>query len=143
MKYIITESKLDQVIYDYLDELFAAENGNSEIYKLEVFSTQPENRNEPLEGQYDFVNDDYYETNDQEYLFSWTGKEYYESITPNYITQDEMEKYSKRTPIVEILDNNIVRQLDSYFGDLWKPAFKKWFVDKTEMDYKTLYSENP
>jgi len=24
---------------------------------------------------------------------------------------------------------------------LWKPAFKKWFVDKTEMDYKTLYTE--
>ena len=63
MKYIITESKLDQVIYDYLDELFAAENGNTEIHKLEVFSTQPENRNEPLEGQYDFVNDDYYDDN--------------------------------------------------------------------------------
>ena len=34
MKYLITESKLDQVIYDYLDELFAAKNGNTEIYKL-------------------------------------------------------------------------------------------------------------
>ena len=87
MKYLITESKLDQVIYDYLNELFAAKNGNTEIHKLEVFSTQPENRNEPLEGQYDFVNDDYYETNDQEYIFSWTEKEYYESLTPNYITQ--------------------------------------------------------
>ena len=117
MKYVITESKLDQVIYDYLDELFAAKNGNTEIYKLEVFSRQPENRNEPLEGQYDFVNDDYYETNDQEYLFSWTGKEYYKSITPNYITQDEMERYSKRTPIVSINDNNKVKTLDSYFGD--------------------------
>ena len=141
MKYVITESKLDQVIYDYLDELFAAKNGNTEIYKLEVFSRQPENRNEPLEGQYDFVNDDYYETNDQENLFSWTGKDYYELITPNYITQDEMERYSKRTPIVSINDNNKVKTLDSYFGDLWKPAFKKWFVDKTEMDYKTLYTE--
>ena len=106
-----------------------------------MFSTQPENRNEPLEGQYDFVNDDYYETNDQENLFSWTGKDYYELITPNYITQDEMERYSKRTPIVSINDNNKVKTLDSYFGDLWKPAFKKWFVDKTEMDYKTLYTE--
>ena len=141
MKYLITESKLDQVIYDYLNELFAAKNGNTEIHKLEVFSTQPENRNEPLEGQYDFVNDDYYETNDQEYIFSWTEKEYYESITHNYITQLEMEKFSKRTPIVEILDNNRVRQLDSYFGDLWKPVFKKWFTDKTEMEYKTLYVE--
>ena len=28
MKYLITESKLDQVIYDYLNELFAAKNGN-------------------------------------------------------------------------------------------------------------------
>jgi hypothetical protein len=52
-----------------------------------------------------------------------------------------MEKYSKRTPIVSINDNDRVKKLDSYFGDLWKPAFKKWFVDKTEMDYKTLYTE--
>ena len=41
MKYLITESKLDQVIYDYINELFAAKNGNTEIHKLEVFSTQP------------------------------------------------------------------------------------------------------
>jgi hypothetical protein len=139
MKYLITESKLDHVIYDYLDELFAAENGNTEIYKLEVFSTQPENRNEPLEGQYDFVNDDYYETNNQEYLFSWTGKEYYESITPNYITNYEYEMLASKAPIVSINDVDRVKKLDSYFGDLWKPAFKKWFKDKTEMDYKTLH----
>jgi len=135
MKYLITESKFYQVIYDYLDKLFAAKNGNTEIHKLESLSSESDKINEPLEGAYDFVNDDQYQ------LFSWTGKEYYESISPNHITQDEMEKYSKRTPIVEILDNNIVRQLNSYFGDLWKPVFKKWFTDKTKMDYKTLYTE--
>jgi len=135
MKYLITESKFYQVIYDYLDKLFAAENGNTEIHKLESLSSESDKINEPLEGAYDFVNNDQYQ------LFSWTGKEYYESISPNHITQDEMEKYSKRTPIVEILDNNIVRQLNSYFGDLWKPVFKKWFTDKTKMDYKTLYTE--
>ena len=25
-----------------------------------------------------------------------------------------------------------------YFGDLWKPVFKQWFEDKTNMGYKTL-----
>ena len=33
MRVIITESKLEKVIYDFLDELFAAENGNTEIYE--------------------------------------------------------------------------------------------------------------
>ena len=71
MKVIITESKLEKVIYDFLDELFAAENGNTEIHKLESLSASDE-LNEPIEGAYEFVNDDYYE-HDQEYLFSWTG----------------------------------------------------------------------
>jgi len=135
MKYLITESKFYQVIYDYLDKLFAAENGNTEIHKLESLSASDE-LNEPIEGAYEFVNDDYYE-HDQEYLFSWTGKEYYE----NHKHQSFGTRLINEAPIVEILDYERIKKLDSYFGDLWKPAFKKWFIDKTKMDYKTLYTE--
>ena len=56
-----------------MDELFAAENGNTEIHKLESLSASDE-LNEPIEGAYEFVNDDYYETNDQENLFFLDGK---------------------------------------------------------------------
>jgi hypothetical protein len=133
MKVIITESKLEKVIYDFMDELFAAENGNTEIHKLESLSAS-EKLNEPIEGAYEFVNGDYYE-HDQEYLFSWTGKEYYE----NHQRQSFGARLINEAPIVEILDYERIKKLDSYFGDIWKPVFKKWFQDKVNLPIKTLY----
>ena len=136
MKVIITESKLEKVIYDFLDELFAAENGNTEIHKLESISASDE-LNEPVEGAYEFVNDDYYE-HDQEYLFSWTGKEYYE----NHQRQSFGARLVNEAPIVEILDYERIKNLDSYFGDIWKPVFKKWFENKVNLPIKTLYAQS-
>jgi hypothetical protein len=136
MKYLITESKLEQGIYDYLDELFSSENGNTEIHKLKSID---EDGNE-IDGAYDLVNDDYYDGDNQDYLFSWTGREYYESLTPNYITQHELEGLYKKTPNVEIHDKNKVMTLNSIFGEMWKPIFNKWFQDKVNLPIKTLYA---
>ena len=127
MKYIITESKLDQVIYDYLDELFAAGNGNTDILTLQTIDVD----NEDVEGSYDFVNDDYYEGDNQEYLFSLTTAEYYKTIHPKYITQHELETLSNESPIVGIYDKDKLNQLNSYFGELWGPVFIKWFEEHT------------
>ena len=136
MKYLITESKLEQGIYDYLDELFSAENGNMEIHKLKSID---EDGNE-IDGAYDLVNDDYYDGDNQDYLFSWTDKKYYELLTPNYITQRELDSLIKKTPIVEMHDKNKVMMLNSIFGEMWKPIFNKWFQDKVNLPIKTLYA---
>ena len=72
MKYIITESKLDQVIYDYLDELFTSKDGDTELYKIPSID---ENGDDHV-GSYDIVNNDYYES-DGDHLITWTDKEYY------------------------------------------------------------------
>lgn len=135
MKVIVTESKLEQGIYDYIDELFSAQNGNNEIHKLPATTVEGED----IEGVYDFVNNDYYVGDNQEYLFSWSDKKYYESLYPNFITQDEMKKYSKKAPDVEINDKDKVRTLNSIFGEMWKPVFIKWFKDKVNLPIKTLY----
>ena len=97
MKYLITESKLEQAIYQYIDKLFASENGNTEIHKLEGLDSD----GNPVEGTYDFVNDDYYDGN-LDYLFAWTDKEYYEKLTPNYITQDEFKRLSQKAVPIQI-----------------------------------------
>ena len=135
MKYLITESKLEQAIYDYIGSLFESENGNTEIHMLESID---EDGNK-IDGAYDFVNDDYYEGDNQDYLFSWTDKKYYELLAPNYITQDEMERLSKNAPNVEIYDDNKVMTLNSMFGEMWKPIFIKWFENKVKLPVKTLY----
>jgi serine kinase of HPr protein (carbohydrate metabolism regulator) len=136
MKYIITESKLNQAIYDFIDKLFAAENGDTEIIKMPGIDMDGSEMN----GTYDFVNNDYYD-NEGEYLFGWTGKEYYDSLTTNQITQHEMETLSNKSPIVVIYDKNKINQLNNVFGDIWKPVFKQWFKDKSGLDYKTLFKD--
>jgi hypothetical protein len=138
MKYLITESKLEQGIYDYMDELFSSENGNTEIHRLNTIDEDGKD----MVGSYDFVNDDYYDGDNQDYLFSWTDKEYYELLTPNYITQDEMEKLSKKAPNVEIYDKDKIMTLNSVFGEMWKPVFIKWFQDKVNLPIKTLYAQS-
>ena len=134
MKYLITESKLEQVIYDYIDKLFAAENGKTEIHKLNSIDEDGKD----IDGAYDFVNDDYYDGDNQDYLFSWTGKEYYE----NHQRQSFGARFINEAPIVEILDYERIKKLDSYFGDIWKPVFKKWFENKVNLPIKTLYAQS-
>jgi hypothetical protein len=135
MKYLITESKLDDVIYNYIDELFAAENGTTEIHKLESINQDGEN----IEDVYDIVNDDYYDDNNGgDYLFTWAGKKYYE----NHAHQSFGRRLVDEAPIVEINDGGKVRNLDSYFGNLWKPVFIKWFKDKINLPIKTLYPQS-
>jgi hypothetical protein len=132
MKYLITESKLEQVIYDYIDKLFAAENGKTEIHKLNCIDEDGKD----IDGAYDFVNDDYYDGDNQDYLFSWTGKEYYE----NHQSQSFGARLVNEAPIVEILDKNKVMTLNSIFSEMWEPIFDKWFQDKVNLPIKTLYA---
>jgi len=132
MKYLITESKLEQVIYDYIDKLFAAENGKTEIHKLNSIDEDGKD----IDGAYDFVNDDYYDGDIQDYLFSWTGKEYYE----NHQSQSFGTRLVNEAPIVEILDKNKVMTLNSIFSEMWEPIFDKWFQDKVNLPIKTLYA---
>ena len=131
MKYLITESKLEQAIYQYIDNLFASQNGNTEIYKIPAIDEDGD-----VEGAYDFVNDDYYEEGNQ--LFSWTGREYYDNEKrKNYMSKGI--KFIDLAPIVEIHDENKVRTLNLIFNEMWKPIFNKWFQDKVNLPIKTLY----
>jgi uncharacterized membrane protein len=128
---------MNSAIYNFIDEIFSSKDGNPEIFKLDSFDSD----GAPLIDAFDFVNSDYYDDdNDAEYLFSWTGEEYYKTIyAQGDITKFEYEGLVSKSPTSEILDKDAINSLNSYFGDLWKPVFKQWFKDKTGMDYKTLY----
>ena len=128
---------MNSAIYNFIDELFASKDGNPEIFKLDSFDSD----GAPLTNAFDFVNSDYYSDEGLDYLFAWTGKDYYMTIySQGDITRIEYERLSSEAPTVEIFDSYAKKQLNGYFGDLWKPVFKQWFKDKTGMDYKTLYS---
>jgi hypothetical protein len=138
MKYIITESKLNSTIYDFIDQTFASKDGDTTIFMLDSLD---ENGKE-IDGAYDFANKDYYSFEGDDYLFSWTAAEYYELLALTHITQHEKERLTNMAPIIEIYEHDKLNELNGYFGDVWKPVFKQWFKDKTGMDYKTLYTED-
>jgi hypothetical protein len=135
MKFIITENKMKSSIYNFMDNLFKSEDGNTEIFKLDSIDSDGAS----LIDSYDFVNNDYYSDEGSEYLFTWTGKEYFKTIySQGYITKIEYEGMVSESPTVSILDADAKEKLNNFFGDLWKPVFKQWFKDKTGLDYKTL-----
>lgn len=118
-----------------MDNLFKSEDGNTEIFKLDSIDSDGTS----LIGSFDFVNSDYYSDEGSDYLFSWTGKEYFKTIySQGYITKIEYEGMVSESPTVSILDADAKEKLNNFFGDLWKPVFKQWFKDKTGLDYKTL-----
>lgn len=121
MKYIITESRLDGSITNYLDKLFDVSNINW---------TNPE--------RYDEDDDDYYEDNNRiqfypgdysydEFYFMWYDCGYFypespaKDICPTVSLHDKYE--------------NI---LNSYFSNMWHEPFKKWFKYHFDLPVKTI-----
>lgn len=120
MKYIITESKLDEVITKYLDELFDVKNINY-IHMPEYDDEDGWNANENVVVFY------FGDWGDEEICLTWYGKFY-------YLKNKDM---SHKCPVVDI-EKEYFYLLDGYFGDKWKEPFKKWFMVNFEYPVKTV-----
>ena len=114
MKYILTESKLERAIISYLDENFYPDYGwaNPDVYQRDI-------------EQYGDVN---FYINDQDSYI-------YYGCNANGGPEDEffagyghLNHY--KCPLLSIYPR-VGQQLSNYFGDMWKPIFKKWFEEKT------------
>jgi hypothetical protein len=112
MKYIITESKLESAIISYLDENFYPDYGWNDSY--------------------------------QEYVDRWGDRVFFINDVESYIyygcnagvkddrhfdPNDGKLRWYK-CPLLSIYPA-VSKQLSSYFGDMWKPIFKKWFEENT------------
>lgn len=112
MKYIITESKLESAIISYLDENFYPDYGWHDSY--------------------------------QEYVDKWGDNVFFINDVESYIyygcnanggPEDEFfadygHLHNFECPLLSIYPA-VSQQLNSYFGDMWKPVFKKWFEENT------------
>ena len=105
MKYIISESRLDDLIYDYLSSNLQPDYGweERESYKREKFHNLPV----PSYITFDFN--------------VRTAFKY-------YYTSDKPLIENPKTLLVE---DWIVERLSELFGDRWEPIFVKWFQDNT------------
>ena len=110
MKYVITESRLEETITNYFDEIFDVDN---------IHYTVPYEYNDDTgeEGDDDtrmefYIGD--YENDDT--CFRWYSCDYF---TPDSPAKDICPTVS--------LEYEYENTLNGYFGDAWKEPFKKWF----------------
>ena len=113
MKYVITESKLESAIISYLDVNFYPDYGWQDNYQEMVDEW----------GDLDFLINDkdsyiYYGCESQDRS---NNREYF---GPNgHLSNFEC-------PLLSI-GPRVSEQLNNYFGDMWKPIFKRWFEENT------------
>jgi hypothetical protein len=121
MKYIITESRLDKVVTEYLNELFP-------LY--DVHYTNPNEYDDETGEEYDddtrveFYLGDY---DEDEYIFKWYDTEYF----------NKGAEIRKRCPLVH-LDEQYSTSLNGFFGDKWIEPFKVWFTSNFNLPVKTV-----
>ena len=85
-----------------------------------------------------FYDDDYKNNKENEPLFEYIFKEYYEGLDPD--TQFTIiNNWADKAPLIEIIRNEFVETLNSTFGrGEWKPGFKIWFERTFELPVKTI-----
>jgi hypothetical protein len=118
MKYIISESKYNNFIYDYLCKLFPEDKinfGNPMTDWDE--QTEDENRVEFWFGV----------GRDEDLCFKWYGCDYF--------VKDALLK--QFCPFV-VLENDYENKLNLLFQDSWKSVFIKWFKDKFNLPIKRV-----
>ena len=122
MKYIISESRLEESILHYINELF-------DVNEIHI--------NNPLEYD-DETGEEWEDTNrlqfyigdyngEDEGCFFWYDCDYF---NPNSAS-------SEKCPIVTV-EKEYKNQLDGYFGDMWHEPFKKWLKEHFELPVKTI-----
>jgi hypothetical protein len=121
MKYVITESKLDQIIINYLNELFPLDN---------VHYTNPTEYDDETGENYDddtrveFYLGDY---EDENTIFRWYDCEYFYP-----------ESHAQTICPTVVVEHPYDDTLLSYFNDKWEEPFKKWFTENFNLPVKTV-----
>jgi hypothetical protein len=128
MKVLITENKLFNALYNYLNDSY-------DVSKIDFFNptTFDEDEWEDTENPYitEFYNKDYVGDYDENgILFVYIVNEYYNDEPSN-------ESFKKQTPILIVNDYG---KLTTMFGERWKDPLKKWFEDNYGLPVKTIVS---
>lgn len=122
MKYVITESRLDTIIYDYIDKMFDVENIN---WHNPYYYDDDTGEEGEIETMVEYYIGDFDEG--ENICFRWYDCEYF---APNNHLQG-------RCPIVS-LEVEYQKILDGYFGEMWHEPFKKWFIEKFDQPVKSI-----
>jgi hypothetical protein len=108
MKYIITESRLESAMISYLNDGLIPDDGWSypDVYQKDV-------------KRYGDVN------------FFINDKDSYSYYGCNHLSfEEDGHLHNYECPLL-LIHSKVSQELSSWFGDMWKPIFKKWFEENT------------
>jgi len=129
MKVVITENKLTNSIYNYIDETFNP-NEMDRVYGMDdaedEYSEPKENKNFLI-----FFNGDWEGEEDSDSVFHYFDVDFYDKNDPSH------KPFRDKTPILEVL-GEYGRHLDTMFGNHWHESMKKWFQDNFNLPVKTI-----
>ena len=124
MKYIITESKLQDAIINYLNNMYDVVNIRWE-HPMEI-----DGWNEDLDRLIFYKEDE-----DYKIIFNWYDKSYWNAERSDYA-----KRFYEKSPILDFENANDLDSLNGYFGDIWVPVFKKWFQDIFRIPVKSIFN---
>lgn len=121
MNYLITESRLEDLVLNYLDKMFPTDN---------ISWTSPE--------EYDDASGLYVEDTNRMVFFIGPS-----ALDDNAFRWYDCEYFNPDSPAQEIcptvaLEPTYSNVLNSYFGETWIEPFKKWFTLNFELPVKTV-----
>ena len=125
MKVIISENKLTNSIYNYIDETFNPNDMDWVYGENDEADWQENPENEHFLIFYEGYYLDEYESN---VFFHYFDADYYDS-------QPSID----RSPVLEVL-GEYAKHLDTMFGDHWEEPMKKWFENNFNLPVNTVSS---
>lgn len=129
MKYLITESQIDDLIIKQLDTLFDVSNIHW-THPLEINDETGEEFEDQTRIKFYFG--DY---GDDDSVFLWYGKEYWGGTD-----SESYMGYKQKSPLIEI-EEPYHSNLKNLFGNMWYKPFKVWFQKNFEVSVKTVTDE--
>jgi hypothetical protein len=129
MEYIITESKLFNAIYQYIDETF---NPNQMDWVYGVDDAEDE-YSEPEENEnfLIFYKGEYEGEENSDIVFNYFDVDFYNENDPSH------KPFRNQAPILEVM-GEYAEHLDNVFDEYWEEPMKKWFQDNFNLPVKSL-----
>ena len=125
MKYIITESSLDNVIKKYLNDVFDSDDWN-------------------IINPYDFDDETGEEIEDENHIIFYIGNDYdaddsvFEWYGCEYFYEDSPQRQNQTCPII-VVNHPYDDDLSDTFGEYsWQEPFKKWIMNKFNLPVTTV-----
>jgi hypothetical protein len=126
MKVLITENKLFDSIYSYIDGDF----NKGDIHWTYGTSMEEWGDNFEDENFLIFYNGDWEGEEDSDVIFYYLDVEYYSD-------EPSSKPFKDDAPILDVT-GEYSEHLDTMFGNHWKGPMKKWFQDNFNLPVKTV-----